>query len=82
MPKMPKKNFEKNFLNANFTYYNILVLIIYHLGFLFGPQIAVYLGVPFVPVRKKGKLPGETVQATYKKEYGEVRAFIRGTTIT
>ena len=42
-------------------------------GFLFGPIIAMRLGAAFVPVRKKGKLPGETVQAEYEKEYGVVR---------
>lgn len=41
-------------------------------GFLFGPQIAAELNVPFIPIRKKGKLPGETVSASYIKEYGEV----------
>ncbi|KAJ2663687.1 adenine phosphoribosyltransferase [Coemansia sp. RSA 1200] len=40
-------------------------------GFLFGPLIAIKLGVAFVPVRKRGKLPGEVVKATYMKEYGE-----------
>ncbi|KAG1448212.1 hypothetical protein G6F55_010748 [Rhizopus delemar] len=40
-------------------------------GFLFGPLIALRLGAAFVPVRKQGKLPGECVQATYVKEYGE-----------
>ncbi|EJS42462.1 apt1p [Saccharomyces arboricola H-6] len=39
-------------------------------GFLFGPTLALALGVGFVPVRKEGKLPGECVKATYKKEYG------------
>ncbi|CCD23751.1 adenine phosphoribosyltransferase APT1 NDAI_0C00900 [Naumovozyma dairenensis CBS 421] len=39
-------------------------------GFLFGPTLALALGVGFVPVRKAGKLPGECVQATYEKEYG------------
>ncbi|PCH41186.1 adenine phosphoribosyltransferase [Wolfiporia cocos MD-104 SS10] len=39
-------------------------------GFLLGPVIAMRLGAAFVPVRKKGKLPGECVTATYKKEYG------------
>lgn len=39
-------------------------------GFLFGAPVALALGVPFVPVRKKGKLPGETVQYTYDLEYG------------
>lgn len=39
-------------------------------GFLFGPIIALRLGAAFVPVRKRGKLPGECVTATYEKEYG------------
>lgn len=39
-------------------------------GFLFGPPLAMKLGVPFIPVRKKGKLPRETVSATYDLEYG------------
>lgn len=43
-------------------------------GFLIGPIIAMRLGAAFVPVRKKGKLPGEVVQAEYEKEYGVVRA--------
>lgn len=40
-------------------------------GFLFGPSLALRLGAGFVPVRKRGKLPGPTEQATYLKEYGE-----------
>lgn len=40
-------------------------------GFVFGAPIALALGVPFVMVRKKGKLPGETVKMTYSLEYGE-----------
>ncbi|KAK7528203.1 phosphoribosyltransferase-like protein [Phyllosticta citriasiana] len=40
-------------------------------GFLFGPSLALALGASFVPVRKKGKLPGPTQTASYKKEYGE-----------
>lgn len=39
-------------------------------GFIFGAPIAVELGVGFAPVRKLGKLPGETVQAEYSLEYG------------
>jgi len=39
-------------------------------GFLLGPIIALRLGAAFVPVRKKGKLPGQCVTATYEKEYG------------
>jgi len=40
-------------------------------GFLFGPSLALRLGVAFVPVRKQGKLPGPTETASFKKEYGE-----------
>jgi adenine phosphoribosyltransferase len=43
-------------------------------GFLFGPVVALRLGAAFVPIRKKGKLPGECVTATYVKEYGAVSA--------
>ncbi|KAF8450428.1 phosphoribosyltransferase-like protein [Boletus edulis BED1] len=39
-------------------------------GFLIGPLIALRLGAAFVPVRKKGKLPGPCKQASYEKEYG------------
>ncbi|KAG6837561.1 hypothetical protein H0H93_007742 [Arthromyces matolae] len=39
-------------------------------GFLLGPIIALRLGAAFVPVRKRGKLPGECVSASYEKEYG------------
>lgn len=40
-------------------------------GFIFGAPIAVNLGLPFIPVRKKGKLPSEVVEVTYSLEYGE-----------
>lgn len=43
-------------------------------GFLLGPLIAVKLGLKFVPIRKKGKLPGPTLKASYQKEYGPVRS--------
>lgn len=39
-------------------------------GFLLGPTIALRLGAAFVPVRKKGKLPGPCVSVSYEKEYG------------
>ena len=39
-------------------------------GFLFGPSLALALDAAFVPMRKKGKLPGECVTARYQKEYG------------
>ena len=39
-------------------------------GFIFGMPIAYNLGKPFIPVRKKGKLPRETVSQVYELEYG------------
>lgn len=40
-------------------------------GFIFGVPVAYALGVGFVPVRKKGKLPAETVTIEYDLEYGK-----------
>ena len=39
-------------------------------GFVFGAVLAYKLGIGFVPVRKKGKLPFETLEADYELEYG------------
>jgi adenine phosphoribosyltransferase len=39
-------------------------------GFFFGPTLAYLLGVPFVPIRKKGKLPAATFSENYNLEYG------------
>ena len=39
-------------------------------GFIFGAGVALALGVGFVPIRKKGKLPHTTVSAEYTLEYG------------
>lgn len=39
-------------------------------GFVFGAPLAYNMKKAFVPVRKKGKLPCETVEATYDLEYG------------
>ena len=39
-------------------------------GFIFGVPLAYNLHKPFVPVRKKGKLPCETISRTYDLEYG------------
>ena len=38
-------------------------------GFIVGAAVAYELGVGFVPIRKKGKLPSKCVDLTYKKEY-------------
>jgi adenine phosphoribosyltransferase len=39
-------------------------------GFIFGPSIALRLGVGFVPVRKAGKLPSTSLSTSYDLEYG------------
>ena len=39
-------------------------------GFIFGVPIAYNLHKPFIPIRKKGKLPCETASVTYELEYG------------
>jgi adenine phosphoribosyltransferase len=39
-------------------------------GFIFGGALADRIGIPFVPIRKPGKLPGETVRQEYELEYG------------
>lgn len=39
-------------------------------GFIFGVPVAYALGVGFVPVRKKGKLPFDTIKVDYELEYG------------
>ena len=40
-------------------------------GFIFAPTVACLLGAGFVPVRKPGKLPAETIAETYDLEYGQ-----------
>ncbi len=40
-------------------------------GFLFGAPVAYKLGLPFVPVRKAGKLPSQRMSVEFALEYGE-----------
>ena len=40
-------------------------------GFILGGAVAHQLSVGFVPIRKKGKLPGKTIEQAYQLEYGE-----------
>jgi adenine phosphoribosyltransferase len=40
-------------------------------GFILGGALAYKLGLPLVPIRKKGKLPGRTLVEAYSLEYGE-----------
>lgn len=39
-------------------------------GFILAPAVAIELGAGFVPVRKPGKLPSDTYEVSYAKEYG------------
>lgn len=39
-------------------------------GFIFGAGVAIAMGVGFVPIRKRGKLPGKTLGQNYVLEYG------------
>ena len=39
-------------------------------GFIMGAMLAARLGAGFVPIRKPGKLPADTIEESYKKEYG------------
>ena len=50
-------------------------------GFLLGMPVAYNLSIPFVPVRKKGKLPCDTVTASYDLEYGSAEIEIDKTAI-
>lgn len=50
-------------------------------GFIFGAAVAQHLGAGFLPVRKKGKLPSETISQSYQLEYGEDSIEIHTNTI-
>jgi len=51
-------------------------------GFIIGAPLAYALGVGFVPIRKKGKLPAETIGHDYELEYGTDRVEIHTDAIT
>ena len=48
-----------------------LILGVESRGFLFAPPLALRLGKPFIPLRKQGKLPSETLSERYSLEYGD-----------
>lgn len=56
----------EHYLNAQID----TVLAIEARGFIFGPALAYRLNAGFVPIRKPGKLPAETVKWSYELEYG------------
>ena len=51
-------------------------------GFIFGAAVAFKLGLPFVPIRKKGKLPGKVIRQKYSLEYGNDEIQIHSNAIT
>jgi adenine phosphoribosyltransferase len=51
-------------------------------GFLFGATVAHEMGVGFIPIRKKGKLPYDTVSHAYALEYGEAEIEIHTDAVT
>ena len=51
-------------------------------GFIFGVAVAFKLGLPFVPIRKKGKLPGKVLRQKYSLEYGNDEIQIHSNSIT
>lgn len=56
----------EHYLNAKID----SILAIEARGFIFGPALAYRLNAGFVPIRKPGKLPAETVKWSYELEYG------------
>ena len=50
-------------------------------GFIFGAAVSYKTEIPFVPIRKKGKLPGKVLKQKYKLEYGTDEIQISGKSI-
>ena len=40
-------------------------------GFIIGSCVSLEIGLPFIPIRKKGKLPHDTIEESYELEYGK-----------
>ena len=51
-------------------------------GFIFGAAVAFKLGLPFVPIRKKGKLPGKVIRQKYSLEYGNDEIQVHSNSVT
>lgn len=58
---------EELYKNSNFS----AVAAVEARGFIFGAPCADRLKIPFIPIRKKGKLPGKTLSKKFALEYGE-----------
>jgi adenine phosphoribosyltransferase len=59
------------FTDAFSTFHVDAVAALEARGFWFGPSISRKLKVPFIPIRKKGKLPYRTIERSYALEYGQ-----------
>lgn len=51
-------------------------------GFIFGAAVAQRMGIGFIPIRKKGKLPHDSISRSYGLEYGEAELEIHRDAIT
>lgn len=51
-------------------------------GFIFGTPLSYLFNKPFIPIRKKGKLPCETIEKTYDLEYGTATIEIHKDAVT
>lgn len=60
------QQFKEKYQNQNIT----KIAGIEARGFIFGAALAHQMNLPFIPIRKKGKLPAETVSQEYELEYG------------
>ncbi|XP_068115714.1 centrosomal protein of 89 kDa isoform X6 [Hyperolius riggenbachi] len=66
----------ENYLRENFAKVDVIAGLDAR-GFLFGPSLAQRLGIGFVLIRKKGKLPGPTESVSYALEYGKAEVEIQ-----
>lgn len=65
--KMSVDDFVEHYKDKKIDY----ILGVESRGFIIGAVVAHKLGVGFIPVRKKGKLPSETISVQYELEYGK-----------
>ncbi|HET9235170.1 MAG TPA: adenine phosphoribosyltransferase [Candidatus Eisenbacteria bacterium] len=62
---------ERQFVNAWKPHRVTAVAAVESRGFIFGTLVARALGIPFIPIRKQGKLPWTRLSESYALEYGE-----------
>jgi adenine phosphoribosyltransferase len=67
------KEIVREFVSRLTNYRADAILGVESRGFLFGYLLAVEMGIPFVPIRKSGKLPWKTIGVEYALEYGTAK---------